>query len=354
MASGSQRKHRMIQANGARIHAVEEGEGPLVVMIHGFPESWYSWRHQLAALAQAGYKAVAIDQRGYGSSSKFRENSAYRIGPLVKDVLGVIDAYGVDKAFVVGHDWGAPVAWTFAWLHPDRCSGVAGVSVPFADRALICLPGNTWGEKRPREHHVELAGPGKLFYQDYFSEQAAVIEEIEQDLRGWLKGLIWTVGGEAVGAAVASLNGAVIDPVDAIRHGPLCMQKGAKMKDAFVYPDKMPTWMSDADLDYFAGEFERSGFGGPLAFYHNIDADWHDLEAQAGKPLTPPAVFIGGEFDVGTIWGAKAIEEAPRRIRDYRGTHMVKGSGHWIQQEYPEQTNQLLLNFLNDVRRGKK
>lgn len=349
-----QRKHRMINANGARIHAVEEGEGPLVVLIHGFPESWYSWRHQLTALANAGYKAVAIDQRGYGSSSKFRDNAAYRIGPLVNDIRGVIDAYGVEKAVVVGHDWGAPVAWTFAWLHPERCSGVVGVSVPFADRTLICLPGNTFGEKRPRDHHLELAGPGRIFYQDYFSEQTGIIDEIEADLRTWLKGLIYTVSGEAVGAAMRSLNGAVIDPVDAIRHGPLCMPKGAKLSDAFVYPETMPAWMTDADLDYFAGEFERSGFAGPLGFYHNLDADWHDLESQAGKPLTPPAVFIGGEFDVGTIWGAEAIKAAPKRIQNYHGTHMVAGSGHWIQQEYPEQTNQLLLGFLGELKLGRK
>lgn len=349
-----QRTHRMINAKGVRIHAVEEGEGPLVILIHGFPESWYSWRHQLTALADAGYKAVAIDQRGYGRSSKFRVQEAYRIKPLVEDIVGVIDAYDVEKAVVVGHDWGAPVAWTFAWLHPERCSGVVGVSVPFADRTLICLPGNTFGEKRPRDHHVELAGPGKVFYQDYFSEQAGIIEEIEQDLRTWLKGLIYTVSGEAVGAAVRSLGGAVIDPVDAIRHGPLCMPKGAKLMDAFAYPETMPAWLTDADLDFFAGEFERSGFSGPLSFYHNIDADWHDLESQAGKPLTPPAVFIGGEFDVGTIWGAKAIEAAPSRIQTYHGTHIVSGSGHWIQQEYPAQTNRLLLGFLDDVKRGKR
>ena len=120
--------HRMLNCRGTRIHAVEDGEGPLVVLVHGFPESWYSWRHQIPALAAAGYRVVAIDQRGYGQSSKYRVQSAYRIKELVGDILGVLDAYGEQSAVVIGHDWGAPVAWTFAWLHPERCRGVVGIS----------------------------------------------------------------------------------------------------------------------------------------------------------------------------------------------------------------------------------
>lgn len=128
--------HRILNCRGTRIHAVADSppdqQGPLVVLLHGFPESWYSWRHQIPALAGAGYRVVAIDQRGYGRSSKYRVQKAYRIKELVGDVVGVLDSYGAEQAFVVGHDWGAPVAWTFAWLHPDRCAGVVGISVPFA------------------------------------------------------------------------------------------------------------------------------------------------------------------------------------------------------------------------------
>lgn len=346
--------HRMINAKGARIHAVEQGEGPLVILVHGFPESWYSWRHQIPALAAAGYKVVAIDQRGYGRSSKFRVQEAYRIGRLVDDIVGVIDAYGVEKAFVIGHDWGAPVTWTFAWTRPERCSGVVGVSVPFAGRALIGLPGCPFGEKRPRDYHIELAGPGKEFYQDYFGAQDAVITEIEEDVRGWLRGLMWTVAGE-VGAAYAAAMAAAGTPaptgVEALRNGPLCMPKGARLKDAFVYPEQMPAWLSDADLDFYADEFERSGFGGPLSFYHNVDAGWMDLEGMAGKPLTPPALFIGGNYDVGTAWGEEAIAKAEQHMPNYHGSHIVDGSGHWIQQEYPEQTNRLLIGFLDSLRR---
>jgi pimeloyl-ACP methyl ester carboxylesterase len=132
--------------------------------------------------------------------------------------------------------------------------------------------------------------------------------------------------------------------------GPLCVAEGARIKDALVIPKNLPAWLSKADLDFYTGEFERSGFGGPLSFYHNIDNDWQDLEAQAGKPLTPPAMFIGGEYDIGTAWGYEAIAAAEQHMPNYRGTHMVKGSGHWIQQERPEETNRLLLAFLNELR----
>lgn len=340
--------HRMIQCKGARIHAVEQGSGPLVILIHGFPESWYSWRHQIPALAQAGYKVVAIDQRGYGRSSKFRDNAAYRIDRVVDDIVALIDAYGERQAVVVGHDWGAPVAWTFAWLHPERCRGVVGVSVPFAGRALIGLPGCPFGEVRPRDYHVQLAGPGRTFYQDYFSEQTGIIDEIEKDLRRWYLGITYTVSGEAVAAAVAS-GQVPADPVQALRYGPLCMADGAQLCDAFAYPEKMPAWFSEADLDFYVNEFERAGFAGGLAYYHNVDAGWEVLGAVADRMLTPPAFFIGGEFDVGTHWGAEAIARAHEKIRDLRGSHIVPRSGHWIQQEYPQETNRLLLEFLRGL-----
>nr|WP_090340015.1 alpha/beta hydrolase [Mycolicibacterium malmesburyense] len=343
--------HRLLDCRGTRIHAVEQGEGPLVILVHGFPESWYSWRHQIPALANAGYRVVAIDQRGYGRSSKYRVQKAYRIKELVGDIVGVIDAYGEKQAVVVGHDWGAPVAWTSAWLHPDRCRGVVGISVPFAGRGVIGLPGSPFGERRPNDYHLELAGPGKLWYQDYFSEQDAIIAEIEEDLRGWLLGLTYTVSGQGMIAATqaavaAGVDLASMDPVEVIRSGPLCLPEGARLKDAFSYPETMPDWFTDADLDFYTAEFERSGFGGPLSFYHNIDNDWCDLAEQEGTPLTPPALFIGGQYDVGTTWGAEAVERAHEVMPNYCGTHMIADVGHWIQQEEPKETNRLLLDFL--------
>jgi pimeloyl-ACP methyl ester carboxylesterase len=128
------------------------------------------------------------------------------------------------------------------------------------------------------------------------------------------------------------------------------MPRGARLKDAFVYPERMPDWFTEQDLDFYAGEFERSGLGGPLSYYHNIDASWHDLASHADQPLTPPALFIGGQYDVGTLWGEESLARAAERIPDLRGAHILPGAGHWIQQEQPGQTNQLLIDFLRGLR----
>ena len=204
----SQRQHHLLSVNGARIHAVEQGQGPLVLLVHGFPESWYSWRHQLDALAAAGYRAVAIDQRGYGRSSKFARLEDYRIHRLVDDVVGVVQALGERQAVIVGHDWGAPVAWTAAWLRPDVFRGVVGLSVPFSGRGLVALPGSPFGERHPGELHAELAGPGQTFYQDHFGAMDGAIAEIEADVRGWLA----AVRGAAAGAAAGLRDNGSADP----------------------------------------------------------------------------------------------------------------------------------------------
>ncbi|MGQ0697719.1 MAG: alpha/beta fold hydrolase [Panacagrimonas sp.] len=338
------RKHQLLDINGVRIHAVEEGSGPLVLMIHGFPESWYSWRHQLTALAQAGYRAVAIDQRGYGRSSKFWKTDAFRIHRLVEDVVGVVKALGETKAVVIGHDWGAPVVWTAAWLHPKIFRGVIGMSVPFSGRGLVALPGSPFGERKPDELHMELAGPGQTFYQDYFGAMDGIIREIESDLRGWIRDVVWSISGDALSVVLPDF--ASMDQVALIRGGAVCIPDGARMRDRFAAPPSMPAWFTETDLDYFAGEFERSGLGGPLSYYHNITNSWQDLERQADKPLTAPAMFIGGEYDVTTGWGQEAIARAGERMPNYLGTKIFKGSGHWIQQEQPAQTNAAILEFL--------
>lgn len=340
----SSRKHHLLSVNGIRIHAVEEGSGPLVLLVHGFPESWYSWRHQLSALAAAGYRAVAIDQRGYGRSSKLSDVDAYRIHHLVADVVGVVAALGEKTAVIIGHDWGAPVAWTAAWLHPEIFRGVIGMSVPFSGRGLIALPGSPFGERHPAELHAELAGPGQTFYQDYFGAMSAVVDEIEADVRGWLRGAISSLSGAPLQAMLPDF--ARMDQVALIRGSAMSIADGGRMSDRFLQPEVMPAWFTEADLDVFANEFERSGFHGPLAFYRNLSNSWTDLEAQADRPLTVPALFIGGEFDVATGWGQEAIARAGERIPNYRGSRIFMGSGHWIQQEQPEASSAEILGFL--------
>ena len=339
-----ERKHQLLNVNGVRIHAVEEGEGPLVILVHGFPELWYSWRFQMPALAAAGFRAVAIDQRGYGRSSKFWPTDAYRIHRMVDDLVGLVSALGEKQAVVVGHDWGAPVAWTAAWLHPKLFRGVIGMSVPFSGRGLIALPGNPFGERPPHEIHRAVSGPDLDFYQVYFSTLDPIIDEIESDLRGWVRDITWTVSGDALAAAGFVMQGK--DQIELIRAGALSLKPGDRMRDRFMTPKTRPAWFTESDLDVYVDALERGGFSGPLSYYHNLENDWNDLAPQRGRMLEPPAMFIGGEYDVATWWGEEAIERAPEFMPNWMGSRILKGSGHWIQQERAQETNEAILGFL--------
>jgi len=333
-----------VHTGRARLHVAEQGEGPLVLLVHGFPELWYSWRFQIPAIANAGYRAVALDQRGYGRSSKFAHADAYRIGELVRDLLDLVAALGERQAILIGHDWGAPVVWSAAWLHPDVFRGVLGMSVPFSGRGLIALPGNPFGERPPHEIHQAISGPGQDFYQVYFSTLGPVIDEIEQDLRGWLRDLMWSVSGDAIAASGLDLTAP--DPVALIRASPLCIPHGERMRERLATPERMPDWLTDADLDVFAGALEHGGFAGPLSYYRNLENDWHDLAAMQGRPLEVPAMFLGAQYDVGAWWGAEAIARAPQHIPNWLGSRSIEGAGHWLQQERPRETNAVVLEFL--------
>jgi pimeloyl-ACP methyl ester carboxylesterase len=342
-------KHRLLEVGGARLHVAEQGEGPLVLLVHGFPELWYSWRFQLPAIAAAGYRAVAFDQRGYGRSSKFWKTDAYRIRRLVGDVVGLVSALGERQAILIGHDWGAPVVWSAAWLHPESFRGVLGMSVPFSGRGLIALPGNPFGERSPHEIHAAIAGPGQDFYQTYFGSLGPVIDEIERDLRAWVRDLMWTVSGDALAASGFRLES--MDPIELIRGSALCLPRGQRMRDRFVTPPRMPEWLTERDLDVFVDALERGGFGGPLSYYHNLENDWHDLAPLQGRPLEVPAMFLGAEYDVATWWGAEAIERAPEVIPGWLGSRVLKAAGHWMQQERPSETNAVILEFLRELRK---
>ncbi len=310
------------ETNGVRIHCVEEGQGPLVLLVHGFPESWYSWRHQLPALAAAGYRAVAIDVRGYGRSSHPGAVEAYRMVKLVGDVVGLVGALGESRAALIGHDWGAPIVWTSALLRPDLFWGVAGSSVPWGPRA----------ETRPLEALRKFAGDDE-FYVEYFQKPGRAEGEIEEDVRRWLLGFYWSASGSAPGG-VPSLA---------------LVPRGAKMRDRFSYPATPPAWLTDADLDFYTGEFERTGFSGGLNRYRNMDRDWEDLAAFAGLPIQVPALFVGGDRDGPTIWGGPSIERFPQTLPRLWRSVILQRCGHWIQQERPEETNRVLVEFLASV-----
>ena len=317
--------HRSIATNNSsRIHVAECGSGPVVLLVHGFPESWYSWRHQLPALAAAGYRAVAIDVRGYGRSSKPTRVEDYRMVKNVADVVGVAQSLGAGKVTLVGHDWGAPIVWTSALLRPDLFRGVAGLSVPYTPPAPFNGP-------TPTQRMRAMSGNDEI-YADYFQIPGRAEAEIEEDVRSWLLGFYWCASGDVV-------NGPNIGIVE----------RGTKLRNKFVYPEKLPRWMTEADLDAYTREFEYSGFFGPLSRYRNMDRDFEDLAGFAGRPIALPSLFIGGAKDGPTIMSAPAIAAFPQTLPGLVGSHILEGCGHWIQQERPEETNALLLDFLKRI-----
>ena len=327
----AERRHRTEQVNGIRLHCVEtgweHGPGKLVLLVHGFPESWYSWRHQLDALAGAGYRAVAIDVRGYGRSSAPTGIDAYRMTQHVRDNVALVAALGEESATIIGHDWGAPIAWTSAWLRPDVFTAVAGLSVPFSPA----------GPTRPSDAFRAMGGDEE-FYIEYFQEPGRAERELEADVRAWLLGFYYSISGDAPSMFVST------GTVGSIPHGAL-------MKDRFSYPDDgaWPTWMTEDDLTFYVGEFERTGFTGGLNRYRNVDRDWEDLSVFSGRPIEVPALFIGGTLDGPTLWGAPAIERFPTTLPHLHRSIILEGCGHWTQQERPAEVNEALLEFLAAV-----
>ncbi|WP_245565446.1 alpha/beta fold hydrolase [Nocardioides insulae] len=330
MTDISAARHQLSDVNGIRIHSVELGpeEGPMVLFVHGFPESWYSWRHQLPALADAGYRAVALDVRGYGRSSKPAAIEDYRMVRHVADNLALVRALGAETAVIVGHDWGAPIAWTTAQLRPDVFTAVAGLSVPFAPS----------GPTRPTDGFRAMGGEDE-FYINYFQRPGRAEAEIEADVRRWLLGMYFTSSGE--GGLIARNAGFT---------GLAAIAPGGLMSDRFVYPDQMPEWMDEEDLDFYAAEFECGGFSGPLNRYRNVDRDWEDLAAFGDRPIEVPALFVGGQFDGPTVWGKRNIDRFEKTLPHLRGSHILPGCGHWVQQERAKEVNDLLLEFLGSLR----
>ncbi|MER5986950.1 alpha/beta hydrolase [Streptomyces sp. NPDC001787] len=316
-------RHRTIEAPAGRLHLVEQGTGPLVLLVHGFPESWYSWRLQLPALAAAGYRAVAIDVRGYGRSSRPAATDAYRMLDLVEDNLAVVRALGEENAVVVGHDWGSNIAATSALLHPEVFRAVALLSVPYAPP----------GGPRPTDIFGRIGGPEQEFYVSYFQEPGRAEAEIEPDVRGWLTGFYAALSADTTPAQGEP------DPHFVTRSG------GGRLRDRFP-AGKRPAWLTEDDLDVYAGEFERTGLTGALNRYRNMDRDWEDLAPHRGAPIKQPSLFIGGSLDASTTWMSDAIDAYPTTLPGLTASHLLEGCGHWIQQERPEEVNRLLTDWL--------
>ncbi|MCX6522881.1 MAG: alpha/beta hydrolase [Actinobacteria bacterium] len=314
-----------VRVGDHRVHCVEAGEGPLVLLVHGFPESWYSWRHQIPAIAAAGFRTVAIDVRGYGRSSKPLAVEDYRMVRLVADNVGLVAALGAETATIIGHDWGAPIAWNSAMLRPDVFTAVAGLSVPFAPPSEI----------KPSTAMRAMAGDEE-FYVEYFQEPGRAEAEIEADIRDWVLGFMFSGSGDA--------------PLPDPSKGTIAtIPRGARMKDRFSRPEADLPWLTAADVDAYTSEFEYSGLRGPLNRYRNVDRDWEDLAGFRGAKIDVPSLFIGGDRDGPTVWGAPAIAAFGRTLPQLRRSIILEGCGHWTQQERPDQVNEALVDFLRSL-----
>ncbi|MBT9445474.1 MAG: alpha/beta hydrolase [Hyphomonadaceae bacterium] len=315
--------YRMIESNGIRLRAVVEGSGPLVVFVHGFPESWYSWRHQIAPVAAAGFTACAIDVRGYGGSDKPHAVEAYDMETLVADVAGVIEALAPDcKAILVGHDWGAPIVWNTALTRPDRVRAVAGLSVPYTGVPKASFLDVVAGVFTKR---------GRFFYQVYFQDEGVAEAEMEADVRAALRKFYFAISGEAPDETWPSDKA----------HGDTLLHR---LPD----PQPFPAWLTKADEDFYVGEFRQSGFRGPLNRYRNHARDFAFLSRFEGKTIEQPAFFVGGSRDLVLKMspGVDVVALMRGALPNLQGAHILDGCGHWTQQERPDEVNALLLPWL--------
>jgi pimeloyl-ACP methyl ester carboxylesterase len=283
------------------LHVVEKGEGKPVVLLHGFPELAHSWRHQIDALADAGYRAVAPDMRGFGRSDAPAEVEAYDIVELCGDVLRVLDERGIKKAAIAGHDWGATVAWHFALMHPDRTACVAGISVPL-------VPNPPAPPLAIMREHL-----GQDFYIVWFQEPGVAEAALSRDVRRTLlTPAVWT----AAWAAREDDN------------------------------PRVPPFMTDEDVELYVSEFERTGFRGGLNWYRNIDRNWELTRGYDDRTIEMPALFMAGTRDSTMKWMSPEVMNG--RVPDLR-TELVEGAGHWLQQERPDEVNRALLALLGEA-----
>ena len=311
-----------LQINGIRMRVAEQGSGPLVLFCHGWPESWYSWRHQLAALAAAGYRAVAPDMRGYGSTDAPPAIEKYTMLHLVGDMVELVKALGEQQAVIVGHDWGAPVAWTSALLRPDLFRAVVGMSVPFTPPGKIDLLSA-----------LEAQGV-TTFYMQYFQTPGVAEAELERDVAASLRRIYFSGSGDGPERATFGV-----------------LAPGAGVLSNTVDPATLPAWLPPEDIAFYAGEFRRAGFRGGLNWYRNLRRSWELLMPWRGCVIRQPSLFIAGARDNVLKFPASQaqIDAYPRTLPGLRGGHILEGAGHWIQRERADAVNALLLGFLKGL-----
>lgn len=312
-----------IDNDGVRLRVAVTGSGPLFLFVHGFPESWYSWRYQMAAVTAAGFRAAALDVRGYGGSDAPSAVPAYRMEMMVSDIVAVAHALQPDQPVIlVGHDWGAPMVYATALSRPEAVAAVAGLAVPYG--GIPPRPFDDWYEER-------YISKGRFFYQHWFAQQGAAEAEAEADVRRYLLAFYATLDAKAAPwpdrkVGESALAGLPADPA-------------------------LPNWLTVDDLDYYAAQFARSGFAGPFGRYRNHQADYHWYQQFRGWKIEQPALFVGGAQDMALNMAgysdplARMREDCPGLV----AARILDACGHWTQQEQPEMVNAILLEWLGGL-----
>lgn len=318
-------RHQTIDTNGIRMHVAEAGEGFPVVFCHGFPELWYSWRYQLEALAAAGYRAIAPDQRGYGDTDAPEAIDAYTIHHLAGDLVGMLDALAIEQAVIVGHDWGGSVAWQSALLAPQRFCGVVGINTPHFPRFPM----------RPLEM-MRAAAEGNFHYILYFQEPGVAEAELDRDVRRTLRGFYQSPDRAALEELLKTTQ----------QSGVFGPNQGGLL-DRMV--DAPPgAYLGADDFEVFARAFEKTGFRGGLNWYRNFDRNWETTAYLSGAKVLQPALMITAELD--PVLRPEMAEGMHMWVPNLRRTVLVRDCGHWTQQEKPAEVNAALLDFLREFR----
>jgi pimeloyl-ACP methyl ester carboxylesterase len=318
--------HVQVPTNGIELHVACSGpsDGELVVLVHGFPELWYSWRRQLDDLADAGFRVVAPDLRGYGESSHPTDVAAYGTDQVTADLCGLLDHLGAGTAHFVGHDWGALALWDLGKLHPQRASSIYAMSVPYAPPAPV-----------PPTERMRAVFADRFFYILYFQPIGPAEAELEADPTGFLRTFFWAAGGEGRSGLP----------------GVLAPSEGTKLLDTLApAPAVLPAWITEDDVEVYAAAFRAGGFFGPLSYYRNLDANWARTSTVPESTLSMPTGFLTGSLDPVKSMYRNVDETMAAALGDFRGTTEVEGAGHWVQQERPDEVSAALIGFLTSLR----
>ena len=316
-------KHSFVNANGIKMHVAQAGEGFPVVLCHGFPEIWYSWRHQMKALAEAGFRAIAPDQRGFGETECPEPIEAYTQRKLVGDIVAMLDALGIGKCVIVGHDWGGMVAWNTALMARDSVERVVGVNTPFIPRSPM----------KPTELMRAMAA-GNFHYILYFQTPGVAEAELDQDVARSLRGF-YQDPAEVDTEEIRKAPPGVFGPAG----GGLLSRFADRPHGKFL---------TDKDFDVFVSAFKKTGFRGGLNWYRCIDRSWEESAGQEDR-IHQPALMITAQRDV--VLRPEMAAGMETWVPNLRKTVLIKGSGHWTQQEKPAEVNAALLEFLADLKK---